>query len=59
VASAPATPGELTSLEANEAAHIARVLKYTGGNRNQAADILGIDRVSLWRRIKRYGLEQD
>ena len=34
-----------------------RLLAYTGGNRNQAADILGIDRVSLWRRIKRYGLE--
>jgi transcriptional regulator with PAS, ATPase and Fis domain len=57
VASAPAAPGELSSLEANEAAHIARVLEYTGGNRNQAADILGIDRVSLWRRIKRYELE--
>ena len=53
----PSAPAELSSLEANEAAHIARVLEYTGGNRNQAADILGIDRVSLWRRIKRYGLE--
>ena len=55
VASAPS--GELQTLEKNEAAHIAQVLEYTGGNRNQAADILGIDRVSLWRRIKRYGLE--
>ena len=54
-----ATPvgGELPTLERNEAAHIARVLEYTGGNRNQAAEILGIDRVSLWRRIKRYSLE--
>ncbi len=49
--------GDLHSLEKNEAAYIAQVLEYTGGNRNQAADILGIDRVSLWRRIKRYGLE--
>jgi len=47
----------MRTLEMNEAAHIAQVLEYTGGNRNQAADILGIDRVSLWRRIKRYGLE--
>jgi DNA-binding NtrC family response regulator len=47
----------LRTLEMNEAAHIAQVLEYTGGNRNQAAEILGIDRVSLWRRIKRYGLE--
>jgi DNA-binding NtrC family response regulator len=49
--------GDLHSLEKNEAAYIAQVLEHTGGNRNQAADILGIDRVSLWRRIKRYGLE--
>ncbi len=49
--------GDLQTLEKNEAAYIAQVLEYTGGNRNQAADILGIDRVSLWRRIKRYGLE--
>jgi len=53
---APAS-SDLHSLEKNEAAYIAQVLEYTGGNRNQAADILGIDRVSLWRRIKRYGLE--
>jgi transcriptional regulator with PAS, ATPase and Fis domain len=54
-----ATPvsSELQSLEKNEAVYIAQVLEHTGGNRNQAADILGIDRVSLWRRIKRYGLE--
>ncbi len=49
--------GDLQTLERNEASYIAQVLEYTGGNRNQAADILGIDRVSLWRRIKRYGLE--
>lgn len=47
----------LLTLEKNEAAYIAEVLAHTGGNRNQAAAILGIDRVSLWRRIKRYGLE--
>lgn len=48
---------ELLTLEKNEAAYIAQVLAHTGGNRNQAAAILGIDRVSLWRRIKRYGLD--
>ena len=48
---------DLQTLEMNEATYIAQVLEYTGGNRNQAAEILGIDRVSLWRRIKRYGLE--
>jgi transcriptional regulator with PAS, ATPase and Fis domain len=53
---APVT-SDLQTLEMNEATYIAQVLEYTGGNRNQAAEILGIDRVSLWRRIKRYGLE--
>jgi transcriptional regulator with PAS, ATPase and Fis domain len=48
---------DMHSLEKNEATYIAQVLAYTGGNRNQAAEILGIDRVSLWRRIKRYALE--
>jgi DNA-binding NtrC family response regulator len=56
---ASAAGNELQSLEKNEATYIAQVLAFTGGNRNQAADILGIDRVSLWRRIKRYGLDVD
>ncbi|MBS1189541.1 MAG: response regulator [Rhodocyclaceae bacterium] len=46
----------LPTLEGNEAAYIAQVLEYTEGNRNRAAEILGIDRVSLWRRLRRYGL---
>lgn len=63
IKSAPPPPptlstGSLQSLEQNEAAYISQVLDYTGGNRNQAAEILGIDRVSLWRRIKRYGLAE-
>ncbi len=58
VAAPAARTGDYGSLENNEAAYIAQVLAHTGGNRVQAAEILGIDRVSLWRRIKRYGLEQ-
>jgi transcriptional regulator with PAS, ATPase and Fis domain len=49
--------GDLSTLEKNEATYIAQVLEHTGGNRNQAAEILGIDRVSLWRRMKRHGLD--
>jgi DNA-binding NtrC family response regulator len=45
--------GELPTLEEFENEYIRRVLERTGGNRSQAADILGIDRVSLWRRMKR------
>jgi DNA-binding NtrC family response regulator len=53
---APRSDG-MATLEAQEAEHIRHVLKQTNGNRSQAARILGIDRVSLWRKIKKYGLE--
>ena len=38
--------------------YIQWVLKETGGNKTMAANILGIDRVSLWRKIKKYGMEE-
>jgi transcriptional regulator with PAS, ATPase and Fis domain len=44
------------TLEGQEAELIRRALEHTRGNRSQAADMLGIDRVSLWRKIKKYGL---
>ena len=46
----------LPTLENMEKAHIRKVLAASGNNKTQAARILGIDRVSLWRKIKRYGL---
>ncbi|MGO9370676.1 MAG: helix-turn-helix domain-containing protein, partial [Syntrophobacteraceae bacterium] len=33
------------------------VLKQVNDNKTKAAEILGIDRVSLWRKIKRYNLQ--
>lgn len=45
------------SLERHEKQYILEVLDEVEGNRSAAAKILGIDRVSLWRKIKRYGLE--
>lgn len=48
------------TLEQHEIAYIRWVLQQTRGNKSQAAEILGIDRVSLWRKIKRYQLsDQD
>ena len=41
-------------LDALERAHIERVLRETGGNRSEAARQLGIDRVTLYRKMKRY-----
>ena len=45
------------SLEEHEKNYILEVLDETEGNKSQAAKILDIDRVSLWRKIKRYGLD--
>ncbi|HYY95786.1 MAG TPA: helix-turn-helix domain-containing protein, partial [Pyrinomonadaceae bacterium] len=40
-----------------EGRHIARVLAHTGGNKQAAARLLGIDRTTLQRMIKRHGLD--
>ena len=49
--------GQLMTLEELEQDYIAHVLKLTDGVRNRTAEILGIDRASLWRKIKKYSLE--
>jgi DNA-binding NtrC family response regulator len=50
--------GRLPSLEEQERDYIRWVLAEAGGNQTLAAQILGIDRVSLWRKLKRYQLEE-
>jgi len=47
---------EFLTLEENEQEYIAYVLKQTNGNKTRAAEVLGIDRVSLWRKLKRLEL---
>jgi DNA-binding NtrC family response regulator len=47
---------EFHTLEENEKEYIAWVVKQVNGNKTKAAEILGIDRVSLWRKLKRYEL---
>ena len=46
----------LPTLAQAEARHIARVLQHTGGQIGSAADILGIHRNTLTRKMKEYGL---
>ncbi|MBG3878721.1 sigma-54-dependent Fis family transcriptional regulator, partial [Desulfovibrio oxamicus] len=48
--------GRPMTLDENERAHIEWVLDLAGGNRTHAAKVLDIDRASLWRKLKRYGL---
>lgn len=45
------------TLEENEREHIMWMLDQAGGNRTMAARLLGIDRASLWRKLKRFGVE--
>lgn len=51
--------GKIPSLEDQEMAYIQWVLNEVGGNKTLASQILGIDRVSLWRKLKKYGLENN
>ena len=46
--------GNLLTLAENERRHVLQALERTGGNRALAAQLLGIDRVSLWRKLRRY-----
>jgi len=48
----------IPTLEEQEKRYIKWVLDKCRGNRTKAAKIMGIDRVSLWRRLKRYGMEE-
>ncbi len=45
------------SLEEQEKNYIQWVVERAKGNKTKAAKIMGIDRVSLWRKLKRYGME--
>lgn len=50
------------SLQENERDYIVRILKRVNGNKTQAAKLMGIDRVSLWRKLNKYkeeGLDID
>ncbi len=50
---------KIPSLENNEETYIRWVLKEADGNKTRAAQMLGIDRVSLWRKIKKYNIENE
>jgi two-component system response regulator AtoC len=49
---------ESLDLKAQERALIERALDRYHGNRKQAAEALNISTVTLWRKMKDYGLER-
>ncbi len=46
-------PDQMLTLEELERRYIERVLKSTGGNKTRAAKVLGVDRRTLYRKLKR------
>ena len=49
--------GSGRSLDDMEREHIIRVLRETGGNKKKAAEILGIERRTLYNKAKRLGID--
>jgi len=54
---AAGAPANGRSLEDVERAHIEYVWSQSGGNHSAAARTLGIDRTTLYKKLKRYGME--
>jgi len=57
--SSPAPTGDigaLCSMDEIERQHVALVLEAVGGNKREAARILKLDRTTLYRKLKRYGI---
>ena len=52
-------PSELVPLEEVEKRYILRVLEAVGGNKTLAAQVLGLDRKTLYRKLDRYGAERN
>lgn len=48
---------QFMTLSELEQDYISHLLKITGGARAKTAEILGIDRASLWRKMKKYNLD--
>ena len=50
-------PAANPTLDAIERAYILWVLQSEGGNKSRAAEVLGIDPSTLYRKLSRYGVE--
>lgn len=50
-------PAGAAADEAGPRQQVLEALKQTGWNRTEAARVLGISRVTLWKRMKKYGLQ--
>jgi transcriptional regulator of acetoin/glycerol metabolism len=54
---AQTSDGKPLAMEEAEKNHILQVLAQCGGRKGEAADLLGINKSTLWRKMKRFGIE--
>jgi two-component system response regulator HydG len=54
----PGNPDEIVTLEEVDRRYIARAIALLGGNKTRAADLLGLDRRTLYRRLEKYEAEE-
>jgi len=50
-------PETLTVGAGDEKTALVNALRQTGGNQSQAATLLGVSRVTVWHRMKKYGID--
>ena len=53
------TGDHVPSLDELERTHILRVLELCEGQKTKAASMLGINRTTLWKKLRQYGLDGD
>jgi two-component system, NtrC family, response regulator AtoC len=53
----PEAGSRIQTIDELEREHVIRVLELTGGNRKRAAELLGINRRTLYRMAERFGIE--
>jgi DNA-binding protein Fis len=50
---------QVPTLDELERAHILKVLELCEGQKTKAAQLLGINRTTLWKKLRQYGLDAE
>ncbi len=53
----PSLASELTPEQQQDREAVVKALEETGGNKTAAAKLLGVSRVTMWKKAKKYGLD--